>query len=181
MARITYRDIVIETRQGDIASQPDLEAIVNAANAMLMPGGGVAGAIHRAAGPGLAEECRKYAPIKPGEAVITGGHNLPNRYVIHTLGPVYGKDRPEADLLSRCYENSLRLCEQHRIESVGFPAISTGVFGYPMREAAEVAFATIKSVIERGLTYPKRIVFVLYRSQDQALHDEVLSRMFPSS
>ncbi|MFO7296348.1 MAG: macro domain-containing protein, partial [Clostridia bacterium] len=118
--------VKIECVQGDITKQEGFDAIVNAANAQLMPGGGVAGAIHRAAGPGLAEECKPLAPIKPGQAVITGGHNLPNRYVIHCLGPVYGVDQPSDKLLADCYRNALKLAEQHGITSIAFPAISTG-------------------------------------------------------
>lgn len=105
-------------------------------------GGGAAGAIHRAAGPGLAEECRPLAPIRPGEAVITGAQNLPNRYVIHCLGPVYGVDEPADELLASSYRSALELAEQNQIRSVAFPAISTGAFGYPMEPAARVAFET---------------------------------------
>ncbi len=120
----------LEVSQGDIANQPDMDAIVNAANAQLKTGGGVAGAIHRAAGPGLGDECRPLAPIKPGEAVITGAHKLPNKYVIHCLGPVYGRDKPEDKLLAACYENALRLADEQQIASLAFPAISAGAFGY---------------------------------------------------
>jgi O-acetyl-ADP-ribose deacetylase (regulator of RNase III) len=134
--RRTVRGVTVECVRGDITSQEDVTAIVNAANAELRSGGGVAGAIHRAAGPELAQEARPLAPIKPGEAVITGGHDLPNRYVIHTLGPVYGRDRPEAELLAGSYRNSLALAEEKGIDSVAFPAISTGVFGYPVEQAA---------------------------------------------
>ncbi len=119
----TISDVTIECVKGDIAAQADITAIVNAANAQLRMGGGVAGAIHRAAGPGLSEECRPLAPIEVGEAVITGGHNLPNRYVIHCLGPVYGRDKQESELLARCYRNALRLAEKHNINSIAFPAI----------------------------------------------------------
>ncbi len=99
----------LEVVCGDITRQPDVEAIANAANAELMPGGGVAGAIHRVAGPGLATECRPLAPIAPGAAVLTGGYKLPNRWVIHCLGPVYGHDEPAAVLLTACYRNALQL------------------------------------------------------------------------
>lgn len=135
------------------------------------------GAIHRAAGPGLEEESRLLAPIKPGEAVITGGHDLPNRYVIHCLGPVYGMDKPEAELLANCYRNALRLAEENKIDSIAFPAISTGVFGYPMTEAAEVAFKMIKEVIPE-LKSVKTIRSVLYSEKDLEIHDEVMSRTF---
>ena len=109
----------IQCVQGDITAQPDLDAIVNAANARLATGGGVAGAIHRAAGPQLARECAPLAPIEPGQAVLTGGHGLPNPHVIHCLGPVYGRDRPADRLLAECYRNALRLAEDAGQE-IGF-------------------------------------------------------------
>src|SRR6056297_2760898 len=148
--------VKLEFVKGDITSQPDIDAIVNAANAQLRTGGGVAGAIHRAAGPRLSEECRPLAPIRPGEAVITGAGNLPNRHVIHTLGPVYGRDTPSDELLAECYRNSLRCAEESGLESVAFPAISTGAFGYPMGEAARVAMKTVTSALE-GLSNVKLI------------------------
>ena len=134
------------------------------------------GAIHRAAGPGLEEECHPLAPIKPGQAVITGGHNLPNRYVIHCLGPVYGVDKPEEELLAKCYYKALQLAEQHKIDSIAFPAISTGAFGYPIKEAVEVTFRTITAMLQK-LQYVKRIRFVLYSDRDLDIHKEVLSRI----
>jgi O-acetyl-ADP-ribose deacetylase (regulator of RNase III) len=166
----------IECIKGDIASQKGIDAVVNAANARLRTGGGVAGAIHRAAGPGLEEECRPLAPISPGEAVITGGHKLPNDYVIHCLGPVYGVDRPEADLLAKCYRNALKLAEKHNIESLAFPAISTGIFGYPVEKAAEVAFRTINEMIPQLKTV-KKILFVLYNDSNLEIHEKVLARI----
>ncbi len=161
MERARFGDVTIEIVQGDIARQPDVEAVVNAANAFLAPGGGVAGAIHRAAGPGLYEECRPLAPIRTGECVITGGHNLPNRYVIHCLGPVYGKDKPEATLLANCYRNALKLAEEKQIASVAFPAISAGIFGYPLPQAAQVALQTVAQMAPQ-LRFVKRIRFVLF-------------------
>jgi O-acetyl-ADP-ribose deacetylase (regulator of RNase III) len=163
-------------RKGDIAAQPDMTAVVNAANAELQTGGGVAGAIHRAAGPGLAEECRPMAPIRPGEAVISGGHALPNKYVIHCLGPVWGRDKPEEKLLADCYRNALRLAEKHEIDSIAFPAISTGAFGYPIEEAARVAFKTIKAVSPE-LKHVKHIVFVLFSDSELKTHERVLANM----
>ncbi|WP_029038638.1 macro domain-containing protein [Salinimicrobium xinjiangense] len=169
--------VSIELRQGDITRQQDCEAVVNAANAQLETGGGVAGAIHGAAGPGLAKEARPLGPIKPGEAVITGGYDLPNKYVIHCLGPVYGQDKPEDQLLARCYSNALDLAEQKKLTSIAFPAISTGVFGYPAEEAAGVAFsAVIKKIPD--LKNVKQIVFVLYSSQDLEIHEKVLEQIF---
>jgi O-acetyl-ADP-ribose deacetylase (regulator of RNase III) len=159
--------------KGNIAAQHDMSAIVNAANAWLRPGGGVAGAIHRAAGSGLAEECRSLAPIKPGDAVITGGHKLPNKYVIHCLGPVYGTDEPASEILRQCYENALKIAEQQKIDSIAFPAISTGAFGYPSEGAAEVA---LKQIIEQvnGLRYVKKVRFVLYDKKHLGIHENVL-------
>lgn len=166
--------VTIECVRGDITRQPDVEAIVNAANARLTTGGGVAGAIHRAAGPGLEEECRPLAPISPGEAVITGGHDLPNAHVIHTLGPVYGSDHPEAELLANCYRNALRLADEHGITSIAFPAISTGVFGYPVEEAARVAIGTVLDEAP-GLQNVRLIRFVLFGEQDLEVHERILA------
>jgi O-acetyl-ADP-ribose deacetylase (regulator of RNase III) len=164
MEQVQLGKLTIEIVQGDIARQPDVEAVVNAANAYLAPGGGVAGAIHRAAGPGLYEECRPLAPIRTGECVITGGHNLPNRYVIHCLGPVYGKDKPEATLLANCYRNALKLAEENEIGSVAFPAISAGIFGYPLPEAAQVALQTVAEMAPQ-LRFVQRVRFVLFDSK----------------
>ncbi len=166
--------VTIECVRGDITAQSDVAAIVNAANAGLQSGGGVAGAIHRAAGPGLEREARRLAPIEPGEAVITGGHDLPNRHVIHTLGPVYGQDRPEAQLLANCYRNSLTLAEENELDSIAFPAISTGIFGYPVEEAAEVALGTVVEEAER-LEHVGLIRFVLFGERDFEVHERVLS------
>ena len=145
----TISGVTLECIKGNIASQPDITAVVNAANAQLRMGGGVAGAIHRAAGPGLEQESSFLAPIKPGEAVITGGHNLPNQYVIHCLGPVFGVDKPEDKLLANCYSNALKLAEEYKIDSIAFPAISTGVFGYPVVEATEIVFSTIIEIVPK--------------------------------
>jgi O-acetyl-ADP-ribose deacetylase (regulator of RNase III) len=168
--------VTIECVQGDIAGQPGIDAVVNAANAMLQTGAGVAGAIHRAAGSALAAECRPLAPIRPGEAVITGGHNLPNKFVIHCLGPVYGHDEPSDALLASCYRNALRLAEKHGLASVAFPAISTGVFGYPVKEAAQVALKTVVAEAPR-LSSVKRIRFVLFGSNDLLVHTQVLENL----
>ena len=157
-----------------------MEVVVNAANARLEPGGGVAGAIHRAAGPGLAEDARPLAPISPGEAVITGAHGLPNEHVIHTLGPVYGQDRPEAELLSRCYQNVLALAEENGVSSVAFPAISTGIFGYPVEEAAEVALQTVRETAYRLRTV-RLVRFVLFSREDLEVHDRALAKILPDS
>ena len=176
MIEKTISGVTVECVKGDIAKQPDITSVVNAANAWLKPGGGVAGAIHRAAGPGLEEECRPLAPIKPGQAVITGGHNLPNKYVIHCLGPRYGIDKPEDKLLADCYRNALKVANEHKIDSIAFPAISTGIFGYPVEEAAEVALKTIKEVIPT-LKHVKKIRFVLHSDRDLKVHEKVLESL----
>lgn len=177
MKQITIKNITIELKGGDIANQPDMDAVVNAANAQLRIGGGVAGAIHRAAGPELTEETRSMAPIKPGEAVISGGHNLPNEYIIHCLGPVYGRDKPEDKLLGFCYKNALKVAEDHDIKRIAFPAISTGAFGYPPRDAAKVAFETIKNEMFQ-LQSVKRIRFVLWGEDAMRIHQEMMDEVF---
>jgi O-acetyl-ADP-ribose deacetylase len=168
--------IKIECVQGDIASQPGIDAVVNAANAQLMIGGGVAGAIHRAAGPGLEQECRPLAPIRPGEAVITRAHNLPNKYVIHCLGPVYGYDKPEDRFLSLCYRNALKLAEENEIRTVAFPAISAGAFGYPIEGAANVALTTIMEILPE-LRHVKNIRFVLFSKSDMEVFNNTLASL----
>jgi len=178
--RKTIADVLIECIQGDIASQDDMTAVVNAANAELMPGSGVAGAIHDAAGPKLAEECRKLAPITPGDAVLTAGYGLPNRYIIHALGPVFGHDEPADKYLAACYRNALRIAEETEIDSIAFPSISTGAFGYPMRDAAEVAFRTIHAMVEQ-LQSVRHIRFVLFDQPSTDLHKQVLEREFLSA
>jgi len=179
MREIKQSGITIELKRGDIANQSDIEAVVNAANAELRIGGGVAGAIHRAAGPELTEETRSMAPIEPGEAVISGGHNLPNDYIIHCLGPVYGRDEPSDELLANCYTNALDLAEDHQIERIAFPAISTGAFGYPMNDAARVAFETLKEKVDT-LEYVSLIRFVLFSEGDIAVHEDVMEEVFSS-
>ena len=168
--------VTVELVQGDITAQKDIGAVVNAANSQLRPGGGVAGAIHRAAGPELEEEGVPLAPIKPGEAVITKGYNLPNSHVIHCLGPVFGADKPEDKLLADCYKNALALAEEHNLQSIAFPAISTGAFGYPIEEAAEIA---LKTVVEKVKTLQNvnLVRFVLFSEKDLKVHEKVLSRL----
>lgn len=166
--------VTIELARGNIAAQGDLEAVVNAANAQLQIGGGVAGAIHAAAGPGLAAECRPLAPIEPGVCVITGAHGLPNERVVHCLGPVYGRDEPADGLLADCYRHGLELAEEAGVSSVGFPAISTGAFGYPMRPAAEVAVSTVLACVD-ALASVRLVRFVLYSPSALEIHEQVLA------
>lgn len=169
--------VQLELVQGDITAQPDLDAVTNAANAQLLPGGGVAGAIHAAAGPGLAEECRPLAPIAPGECVLTGAHRLPNRHVLHALGPVYGRDEPADALLASCYRRALELAREHELTSVGFPAISTGVFGYPVADAAEVALRTVLRFAEDDPGSVTLVRFVLFSTADLDAHRAALVRV----
>lgn len=176
MSRRELNNVVLECVQGDITRQPDMDAIVNAANAQLEIGGGVAGAIHRAGGPGLAEECRPMAPIAPGQAVISGAHALPNRHVIHCLGPVYGIDEPADKLLASCYREALALAEEAGLQSVAFPAISTGAFGYPIEDATRVALGTVVDAIH-GLESVRYIRFVLHGERDLRVYDTELARL----
>jgi O-acetyl-ADP-ribose deacetylase (regulator of RNase III) len=169
-----FSGVKLEIITGDISAQADVQCVVNAANAQLLPGGGVAGAIHRGAGPGLAQECRPLAPISPGQAVITGGHDLPNEYVVHCLGPIYGINSPSEELLADCYRNAIRLAEGKGIESIAFPSISTGVFGYPMADASETAFRTILQLIP-NLRSVKLIRFVLFGTDAATVHEETLA------
>ncbi len=169
-------NVLLEAVQGDIAHQSDMAAVVNAANAQLMPGGGVAGAIHRAAGPGLAEECRPMAPIHPGEAVISGAHNLPNRFVIHCLGPVYGRDKPENRLLADCYRNALQVADDNKVDSIAFPAISAGAFGYPFEAATDIALKAIREEIPE-LKHVRHIRFVLFGALDFEVYLERLREL----
>ncbi|QTP60202.1 macro domain-containing protein [Billgrantia antri] len=165
----------LECRQGDIARQSDMDAVVNAANAELRPGGGVAGALHRMAGPELEQACRPLAPIVPGQAVLTEAFGLPNRYVIHCLGPVYGRDTPEAELLAACYRNALELAERHGLASVAFPALSAGAFGYPLEEAARIALATVRETLPRcpGI---EKVRFVLFDASSTQVFQRILDQ-----
>jgi O-acetyl-ADP-ribose deacetylase len=178
MIRRQRHGVTIECVRGNITAQPGIDAVVNAANGALRAGGGVAGAIHRAAGPGLEAECRPLAPIRPGQAVITGAHNLPNRHVIHCLGPVYGQDEPADALLAACYRNALALAERRGLTSIAFPAISTGVFGYPVEAAARVALGAVIGEIPH-LTSVTHIRFVLYGADGESIHARVLEKLLP--
>lgn len=175
--RYVHHEVIVEVVQGDIAAQPDLEAVVNAANARLAPGGGVAGAIHRAAGPELYQACIPLAPIETGQAVTTPGYNLPNKYVIHALGPVYAFEEDPAEKLARTYRSVFEEAERLGIASLGMPAISTGIFGYPKGEAALVLAETL-AVILPGCRSVKQVRMVLYAEADAALHRDVFARHF---
>ena len=173
MERRDIDQVTLELTVGDITAQDDLDAVVNAANAQLRTGGGVAGAIHAAAGPGLAEECAPLAPIEPGQAVITSGHGLPNPHVIHVLGPVYGRDEPADRLLARCYTQALARAEEAGLRSVGFPAISTGAFGYPLDDAAAVAVDAVRGAVD-ALGTVRLVRFVLFDERALEAHRRAL-------
>jgi O-acetyl-ADP-ribose deacetylase len=144
-----------------------VDAIVNAANSSLLGGGGVDGAIHRAAGPELLNECRQLLGCATGDAKVTRGYNLPARYVIHTVGPVYGSEGGrEAELLSSCYRKSFELARSFGLKSIAFPSISTGVYGYPIRDAAAVALTTTRDVLKDSQTPLERIIFVTFSDGD---------------
>jgi len=160
----------IEIKQGDI-TQLAVDAIVNAANSSLLGGGGVDGAIHRAAGPELLKECRTLGGCPTGEARITKGHKLAARHVIHTVGPVYSGKPRDKELLTGCYQNSLKLAIENNLHSLAFPAISCGVYGYPIQEACKIAVDTSCSFLKGNQTIEK-IIFMLFSSGDLKVYDE---------
>ena len=165
------RMVVVE---GDI-TRLEVDAIVNAANSTLLGGGGVDGAIHRAAGPGLLEECRQLGGCPTGEARITGGHRLKARHVIHAVGPVYrGGGHGEAELLASCYRWSLRLAEEAGARTVAFPCISTGAYRYPKREACDIAVSTVSEWLDDH-ELPETVIFCCFDPEDAALYRERLA------
>jgi O-acetyl-ADP-ribose deacetylase (regulator of RNase III) len=162
----------IETRQGDI-TKLEVDAIVNAANTSLLGGGGVDGAIHRAAGPGLLKECRSLGGCPTGEARLTGGYNLAARYVIHTVGPVYSGKPQDRTLLTACYRNSLKLAAEKNVASIAFPAISCGVYGYPIEAACRIAVDTACNFLSAGSSV-NRVIFMLFSPGDLKIYQDYI-------
>jgi O-acetyl-ADP-ribose deacetylase (regulator of RNase III) len=160
----------IEIRQGDI-TQLKVDAIVNAANTSLLGGGGVDGAIHRAAGPQLLSECRTIGGCPTGEARISKGYKLPARHVIHTVGPVYSGKPQDRGLLTNCYENSLKLAIEHNVKSMAFPAISCGVYGYPIEEACKIAMDTTCNFLQTHRS-PEKVIFILFSAGDHKVYED---------
>jgi len=171
----------IEIIRGDITKQK-VDAIVNAANSSLMGGGGVDGAIHRAGGPAILEECKKIVSqqggCQTGDAVITTGGNLPAKFVIHTVGPVWkGGKNNEPEKLSNCYKNSLRLAVENNLETIAFPNISTGIYGYPKKEAAQIAVATVSKYLharQNGSSI-RKVYFVCFDEENFHLYQSLLN------
>jgi O-acetyl-ADP-ribose deacetylase (regulator of RNase III) len=162
----------LELMLGDITGVK-VDAIVNAANTSLLGGGGVDGAIHRAAGPELLEECRRLGGCPTGDARITKGYRLPTKRIIHTVGPVWrGGNNKEAELLAGCYRNSLRLAEKHGVKSIAFPSISTGAYGFPIESASKIAIQTVRDFM-RTSNVIEKVVFVCYSQSDYETYKTV--------
>ena len=164
----------IELIQGDI-TRLNCDAIVNAANRTLLGGGGVDGAIHRAAGPALLEACKDLGGCETGQAKITRGYGLPARFIIHTVGPVWhGGKYQEEELLASCYWNSLKCTQAHRLKTIAFPSISTGAYRFPIRKAAAIAVGTVRRFLEENPESLEKVIFVLFSERDLEIYQKIL-------
>ena len=167
----------IDLELGDITHETT-DAIVNAANSSLLGGGGVDGAIHRAGGPAILEECRRLGGCPTGDAKLTGGGRLPARHVIHTVGPIYRDGRHgEPDLLASAYRRSLEVAVEHHLRSIAFPSISTGAYRFPIAEAAPIALRTVVGFLEEHSGQLDLVRFVLYGARDLAVYSDALARL----
>ena len=159
----------IHAEQGDI-TKLDCDGIVNAANRSLLGGGGVDGAIHRAAGPELLAECRTLHGCRTGEAKITKGYRLKAKYIIHTVGPIYSGTAEDAAQLADCYRNSLDIAKEYELHSIAFPAISTGVYGYPLEDATEIAVKTVAQWLEAHADYAMQVIFCCFDARTERVY-----------
>jgi len=175
MEELKVNGTLLKLALGDITTQ-EVDAVVNAANERLAPGGGVAGAIHKAAGPELWRECQGLGGCQVGEAKLSAGYNLPNKFVIHTVGPVYSGRPADADHLRSCYKASLELADKYGIKSVAFPAISTGIFGYPVAAAARVALDAIMAYL-CATTGLELVIMVLHDEGALRAHENAIKEM----
>lgn len=173
---MSYNPKNINVLQGDITTLA-VDAIVNAANASLLGGGGVDGAIHRAAGPDLLAECRTLNGCPTGEARLTRGYNLPSRYVIHTVGPIYSGSPSDRHLLQSCYEKCLQIAIDTRLATIAFPAISCGIYGYPIEKAATIAIDTTTRYLDKN-DQLKLVIFVLFSRHDFDIYSNLLKTRF---
>ena len=171
-----YQNTQIRTILGDITRITDVEAIVNAANRSLLGGGGVDGAIHRAAGPELLKECRTLNGCETGGAKITGAYNLPCQYVIHTVGPIWrGGGYNEARLLENCYRNSLKVAKENGIRTIAFPSVSTGIYSYPLEEASRIAVAAVKAFIDENPQALDEVTWALFDTRTLEAYEKALA------
>lgn len=170
---------MIKTIKGDITKVTDIDAIVNAANSSLLGGGGVDGAIHRAAGPELLAECRTLHGCETGDAKITGAYNLSCKYVIHTVGPIWnGGSREEADLLANCYYNSMKLAAENGVKSIAFPSISTGVYHFPVDLAAKIAVGTVKRFLDANPGTVEIVEWVLFDDKTYSYYEKEVDALY---
>lgn len=170
---------MVKTVKGDITKITEVQAIVNAANSSLLGGGGVDGAIHRAAGPELLNECRLLGGCKTGEAKLTKGYNLPCEYVIHTVGPVWcGGNNNEPELLANCYFNSMNVAMEHRIRSIAFPSIATGIYHFPVELAAKIAVGTVKRFLKENQGAFDLVEWVLFDDATEKAYEDEVDKLY---